>query len=102
MNLLLILMKALLRFSHSSAFLCLVQKVSAMKHIACASCHRHSNLINSVYPTSPGEEGPKSAALSLLVFYATSKPQKLPKIGAFLEAKVEKDIGNSRFRFEID
>lgn len=65
--------------------------------VACASCHRHSNLIKNVYPASPGEEGPRSAALSLLVFYASSKPQKLPKIGVFLEEKVEKDIGNTRF-----
>lgn len=65
--------------------------------LVCASCHNHSTLIANVYPANPGEDGPNPSALSLLVFYASSKPQKLPKIGSFLEASVEKDLQRLRY-----
>ncbi|KAJ3272950.1 Protein EFR3 B [Terramyces sp. JEL0728] len=66
---------------------------------AFCNCHNHSSLINNVYPSGPGEEGPKSSALSLLIFYSTSKPQKLPKIGAYLESRVEQDLRRGRFGY---
>ncbi|KAI8904038.1 armadillo-type protein [Gorgonomyces haynaldii] len=65
--------------------------------VSCSFFYRHATLINNVYPSGPGEEGPKPSALSLLIFYASSKPQKMPKIGAFLEKRVQKDMQKSRF-----
>ncbi|KAJ1552528.1 hypothetical protein HK405_010995, partial [Cladochytrium tenue] len=44
----------------------------------------------------PGEAGPKPSALSLLTFYAQSKPQKLAKVGAYLERRVKADLRQSR------
>ncbi|KAJ2995538.1 Protein EFR3 B [Globomyces sp. JEL0801] len=66
-------------------------------NLVCSFCHNHASLISNVYPNGPGEEGPKSQALSLLTFYASHKPQKLPKIGIFLENRVENDLRKSRF-----
>ncbi|KAF9916379.1 plasma membrane localization protein, partial [Modicella reniformis] len=37
------------------------------------------------------EKGPKSSELSYLVFYTTSKPAKLTKVGAFIERRVVRD-----------
>ncbi len=74
-------------------------KKNLLMRLVCSSCHKHSTLIANVYPSAPGEEGPKSSALSLLVFYATSKPQKLPKIGSYLEARVEKDLQRLRYGY---
>ncbi|KAL2912310.1 plasma membrane localization protein [Polyrhizophydium stewartii] len=62
-------------------------------------CSKHVSLINNVYPKEPGEEGPRGSALSLVIFYATTKPQKLPKIGAYLEKRVKADTRKSRFGY---
>jgi len=62
----------------------------------CSSCHNHVSLINNVYPSQPGETGAKANNLSFLVFYAESRPQKLTKIGAYLEKRTIKDISYSR------
>ncbi|KAI9357329.1 hypothetical protein DFJ73DRAFT_758331 [Zopfochytrium polystomum] len=58
--------------------------------------HNHVVLITNVFPSEPGETGPKGSALSLLVFYAQSKPQKLVKVGAFLEKKVKADLRHGK------
>src|SRR4051794_18503986 len=52
---------------------------------------KHASLINNCYPTRPDEKGPKSSELSYLVFYATSKPAKLTKVGNFIERRVVRD-----------
>jgi len=62
----------------------------------CTNCHNHVSLINNVYPSQPGETGAKANNLSFLVFYAESRPQKLTKIGAYLEKRTVKDISYSR------
>jgi len=62
----------------------------------CSSCYNHVSLINNVYPSQPGETGAKANNLSFLVFYAESRPQKLTKIGAYLEKKTTRDISYSR------
>jgi hypothetical protein len=56
----------------------------------------HVALVNNVYPTTAGEEGPKSSNLSLLVFQAQSKPNELPKICSYLESKVKRDVYRNR------
>ncbi|KAJ1556262.1 hypothetical protein HK405_003944 [Cladochytrium tenue] len=58
--------------------------------------HNHAVLVANVYPSEPGEAGPKPSALSLLTFYAQSKPQKLTKVGAYLERRVKADLRLSR------
>ena len=63
----------------------------------CGFCYNHVTLINNVYPTLPGEEGPRGSALSLVIFYATSKPHKLPKIGAYLEKRARSDARAGRY-----
>jgi hypothetical protein len=65
----------------------------------CAWYQKHARLIKDVYPQGPGEEGPRSSALSLLMFYASSKPQKLPKVGKFLENRVAYDLSKYRFGY---
>lgn len=67
--------------------------------VVCSFCHNHSTLVDNVYPSGPGEEGPKSSALSLLLFYATSKPQKLPKIGTYIEQRVVLDMKKCRYGY---
>jgi len=62
----------------------------------CSSCYNHVSLINNVYPSQPGETGAKANNLSFLVFYAESRPQKLTKIGAYLEKRTARDISYSR------
>ena len=63
----------------------------------CAWYYKHATLIRNVYPQNPGEEGPRASALSLLLFYATSKPQKLSKIGRFLENRVQTDLRSHKY-----
>ncbi|KAI9487726.1 MAG: hypothetical protein EXX96DRAFT_593710 [Benjaminiella poitrasii] len=57
---------------------------------------KHATLINNCYPEKEGEKGPKSSELSYLVFYASSRPVKLKKVGLFLEKKVERDTAKGR------
>ncbi|KAG2205250.1 hypothetical protein INT47_009515, partial [Mucor saturninus] len=57
---------------------------------------KHATLINNCYPEKEGEKGPRSSELSYLVFYASSRPVKLTKVGLFLEKKVERDIAKGR------
>ncbi|KAG0211912.1 plasma membrane localization protein [Mortierella sp. GBA30] len=57
---------------------------------------KHASLINNCYPTRPEEKGPKSSELSYLVFYATSKPAKLTKVGNFIERRVTRDYRKKR------
>lgn len=57
---------------------------------------KHATLINNCYPEKEGEKGPRSSELSYLVFYASSRPVKLTKVGLFLEKKVERDAARNR------
>ncbi|KAF9581200.1 plasma membrane localization protein, partial [Lunasporangiospora selenospora] len=57
---------------------------------------KHASLINNCYPARPDEKGPKSSELSYLVFYATSKPAKLTKVGVFIERRVVRDYKKKR------
>ncbi|KAF9404953.1 plasma membrane localization protein, partial [Podila epigama] len=57
---------------------------------------KHASLINNCYPVRPDEKGPKSSELSYLVFYATSKPAKLTKVGNFIERRVVRDYRKKR------
>lgn len=60
--------------------------------------YRHARLVNNIYPGGPGEEGPRSSALSLLVFYATSKPLKLQKIGIHLQKRITADLRKLKYQ----
>ena len=57
---------------------------------------KHASLINNCYPSRPEEKGPKPSELSYLVFYATSKPAKLTKVGIFIERRVTRDYRKKR------
>ncbi|KAG0339411.1 plasma membrane localization protein [Podila horticola] len=57
---------------------------------------KHASLINNCYPSRPEEKGPKSSELSYLIFYATSKPAKLTKVGIYIERKVARDYKKKR------
>lgn len=63
----------------------------------------HKSLLSDVYPSASeensGEISAKPNALSLVIFYASSKPQKIPKIGAFLEGKVIEDIRRLHLKY---
>ncbi|KXS21592.1 hypothetical protein M427DRAFT_274206 [Gonapodya prolifera JEL478] len=59
----------------------------------------HVVLCNSVYPKTPGHEGPNQANLSRLLFYASSRPHKLPKIGRYIEARAKKDFYAARIGY---
>ncbi|KAI8886462.1 hypothetical protein K501DRAFT_269817 [Backusella circina FSU 941] len=59
---------------------------------------KHATLINNCYPDKDGESKPRSSELSYLVFYASSRPEKLTKVGLFLEKKVERDVSRSRMQ----
>ncbi|RKP11737.1 hypothetical protein BJ684DRAFT_21682, partial [Piptocephalis cylindrospora] len=58
---------------------------------------KHAQLIKKCYPTLPEEKGPKSSDLAYLVFYATSRPEKLVKVGAFLEKQSRSDLYHLHF-----
>ncbi|ORX50155.1 hypothetical protein DM01DRAFT_1384885 [Hesseltinella vesiculosa] len=62
---------------------------------------KHATLINNCYPEKEGETGSRSSELSYLTFYASSRPVKLTKVGAFLEKKVERDVAKSRKQHNI-
>ncbi|KAI7832197.1 hypothetical protein BC939DRAFT_434775 [Gamsiella multidivaricata] len=64
--------------------------------MVCCRYVKHASLINNCYPSRPDEKGPKSSELSYLVFYATSKPAKLTKVGNFIERRVARDYRKKR------
>ncbi|KAI9234048.1 MAG: hypothetical protein BYD32DRAFT_424394 [Podila humilis] len=64
--------------------------------VCCSRYIKHASLINNCYPVRPDEKGPKSSELSYLVFYATSKPAKLTKVGNFIERRVVRDHRKKR------
>ncbi|KAF9209963.1 plasma membrane localization protein [Haplosporangium sp. Z 27] len=57
---------------------------------------KHATLINNCYPARPEDKGPKSSELSYLVFYSTSKPAKLTKVGNFIERRTLRDYRKKR------
>ncbi|KAI8332851.1 hypothetical protein BC941DRAFT_435548 [Chlamydoabsidia padenii] len=57
---------------------------------------KHARLVNQCYPKKEGEVGPRSAELSYLTFYASSRPAKLTKVGTYLYNKVHHDIRKGR------
>lgn len=60
---------------------------------------KHATLVNNCYPTVPGQTTPRSNELSYLQFYAESRPEKLTKVGVYLEKKVEADVWKKRVDF---
>ena len=61
-----------------------------------AFCYNHFILIHNIYPSNKSSEIINNSSLSLLIFYANSKPQKLPKIGLVLENKGLNDLYRNR------
>ncbi|RKP08947.1 hypothetical protein THASP1DRAFT_23158 [Thamnocephalis sphaerospora] len=57
---------------------------------------KHGTLIRRCYPLVATETKPRSNELSYLTFYATSRPQKLTKVGAFLERRVKSAVWGVR------
>jgi hypothetical protein len=68
-----------------------------MTRSGCYCYRNHATLVSNVYPNGPGEEGPRTSALSLLLFYCSSKPQKLKKIGPYIEQRIETDLRKCRY-----
>jgi hypothetical protein len=57
---------------------------------------KHATLVNNCYPLKESSRLPQSSELSYLTFYASARPAKLVKVGAFLERKAKKDIKRAR------
>jgi hypothetical protein len=57
---------------------------------------KHARLVNQCYSNKEGQMGPRPAELSYLTFYASSRPAKLTKVGAYLYNKVHYDIKKGR------
>ena len=57
--------------------------------------NNHITLVNNVYPKEPSQPAIPSS-LSLLLFYANAKPQKLSKIGFYLEKRNSIDLKRGR------
>lgn len=54
---------------------------------------KHTKLVLRCYPKSQtSEHKPNSSELSYLCYYGFTKPNKLPKVGLFLERKLSKDV----------
>ena len=66
-----------------------------------AFCYNHFILIHNIYPTNKSSEAINNSSLSLLIFYANSKPQKLPKIGLVLENKGLNDLSRNRMAYVL-
>ncbi|KAJ3339956.1 transport between ER and Golgi ATPase protein [Gonapodya sp. JEL0774] len=64
----------------------------SLTELCCYPYLNHVKLCNSVYQKAPGLEGPNQANLSRLLFYASSRPHKLVKIGVYLDARLKKDL----------
>ncbi|ORZ37850.1 hypothetical protein BCR44DRAFT_1026829 [Catenaria anguillulae PL171] len=60
---------------------------------------KHASLVNKVYPTQPGEEGPRASDLAYLVFYAQHRPEKLAKVGRYLHKRYTWDAAKDRRAF---
>ncbi|CAO3612447.1 unnamed protein product [Cunninghamella blakesleeana] len=57
---------------------------------------KHALLIRNCYPLKEDGVVPQLAELSYLTFYASSRPAKLTKVGAYLCKKVKRDIRKGR------
>ncbi|RKP26332.1 hypothetical protein SYNPS1DRAFT_21889, partial [Syncephalis pseudoplumigaleata] len=57
---------------------------------------KHGSLIRRCYPAVATETKARSNELSYLTYYASSRPQKLTKVGNFLERRVKSAVWNGR------
>jgi len=59
---------------------------------------RHQQLIEKCYPRLPknstADAAPNSSELAYLLYYASTRQHKLPKVGAFLEKKTMSDVSH--------
>jgi hypothetical protein len=57
---------------------------------------KHQNLILKCYPRLPknaaADVKPNSSELAYLLYYASTRQHKLPKVGSFLESKTASDV----------
>ncbi|KAI0218113.1 plasma membrane localization protein [Massospora cicadina] len=60
---------------------------------------KHATLVNNCYPTLAGQTSPRSNELSYLQFYTEARPEKLTKVGLYLERRVEADVWKRRWDF---
>ncbi|KAJ3370011.1 plasma membrane localization protein [Allomyces arbusculus] len=61
---------------------------------------KHASLVNKVYPPKPPLDGtpavPNGSELAYLVFYAQHRPEKLAKVGRYLQKRVLWDLSHNR------
>ncbi|KAI8057602.1 hypothetical protein BDF22DRAFT_739016 [Syncephalis plumigaleata] len=57
---------------------------------------KHGSLIRRCYPAVATDTKARSNELSYLTYYASSRPQKLTKVGNFLERRVKSAVWNGR------
>ncbi|KAI8993551.1 hypothetical protein BDB01DRAFT_332914 [Pilobolus umbonatus] len=67
-----------------------------MTRCLCFGNTNHAQLIKNCYPLKEGGILPLASQLSYLTFYASSRPAKLSKVGAYMDKKVTKDIRKGR------
>ncbi|KAJ1497423.1 plasma membrane localization protein [Coelomomyces lativittatus] len=60
---------------------------------------KHASLVNAVYPTKAGEEGPRPSQLSYLMYYAQHRTEKLAKVGKFLQKRFSWDAAKDKRAF---
>ena len=58
---------------------------------------RNVRLVNNTFPGDE-QEVPLSTELSVLLYYAGSKPAKLSKIGSYLEGRLIHDLYRARYK----
>ncbi|XP_013379018.1 protein EFR3 homolog B isoform X3 [Lingula anatina] len=56
---------------------------------------RYKRLVDSIFPDNP-EDGLVKDNMQKLVYYGTSKPEKLDRIGQYLEQRLSRDVTRSR------
>ncbi|KAI5370117.1 Putative protein EFR3 [Septoria linicola] len=61
---------------------------------------KHQNLVLKCYPRLPknaaADVKPNNSELSYLLYYASTRQHKLPKVGSYLESKTTYDVGHSQ------
>lgn len=67
-----------------------------LKFFCFAGWVRHAALVNAVYPTEPGEEGPRQSQLARLLYYCETKSNKIHKVGNYLKRRYAWDAAKDK------
>lgn len=96
---------ALLQPNNNHRFISLhLLTLISLLNLGCCSCccspfrARYKRLVDNIFPTNY-EDGLVKSNMEKLIFYALSSPEKLDRIGSYLEERISRDLSRHRIGY---